>query len=180
MGIVRQIARAYDAGIRSNGVTNGSRPWGSGLRDECVERVDAGFSARLRGAQASRTLPVILKGFSSGDSLQIADLLPEGHRFAGNVPDQDRTFSTIPADALVVINADVSADLDDVVSTLMKLRRDRPDLVIILATSTVRGDDLSLERSAICHATLKLPTRSGNVHRVLSAAMENATSIKDL
>lgn len=177
LGIVRRFLHAShspgDGPLRSAA----PRPWHSGLRDDCVARADGALSQRLQDARTSTSSPVVLIGFELQDAREISDLLPGRHSIKISSASQQNSWTAIPPRAFVLFNADHYDDLGVAVDVLMKLRKQRQDLVVILATTSVRGDDLSLERGAICHATLKLPTRFGNVERVIRSAAENAASL---
>lgn len=147
-------------------------PWGDLRPDEMSSRIDAACHARQGQGAVSRAAPVLFMRFGSVAASELAGLLPEGRRSLGACSVADA--GALPFMATVLVHAEGFDDLDDVVTAMMGLRQERPDLTVVLASSAVRGDDLSLERSSICDATLRLPARAASLARVLDAAAENA------
>jgi DNA-binding response OmpR family regulator len=56
---------------------------------------------------------------------------------------------------------------------LTRLRQEKPEVVVILASAMTRTDDLDTTRLAICDATVRLPVSAARFHNALDAAMMN-------
>jgi hypothetical protein len=177
MGVVRELLRSHHGISHLNARAVAAQRWQSGLLDECVARLDGALTKKLKDARTEGPSSVVLIGFDSQDAAEISDLLPQRYRIATNPACPLKSGMAIPSGAVVLVNAEHFDDLGDAVDALMTLRKTRPDLVVILASRSLNGDDLSLERSVACHASLRLPTRCGNVERVMRAATENAASL---
>lgn len=57
----------------------------------------------------------------------------------------------------VLVNIDAFDDIEAGVEALMAYRSSAPDLIVLICSEMVGGDDFGSERVRICDATLKLP-----------------------
>lgn len=57
----------------------------------------------------------------------------------------------------VLVNIDAFDDIETGVEALIAYRSSAPDLVVLVCSEIVGGDDFGSERAGICDATLKLP-----------------------
>jgi hypothetical protein len=73
----------------------------------------------------------------------------------------------------MVINHDAFEDPQTAVDDYLALRKRFPDRIVILISSEVGGDDLGLDRAAICDATLQFPVSLERLRLGLRAAAEN-------
>ncbi|MBE0455601.1 MAG: hypothetical protein IBX58_18365 [Roseovarius sp.] len=146
---------------------------------EDADRHAAKTSDQL-GANAFRNTRVLLIGFATGRLRDIRqDLRSIGVSVtvaASNV----RQLHDVPNIELgvthVIVNFDAFDDVIDGVDTLMAFRETAPDLVVVLCSEVVCGDDFGVERARICDATLKLPIGAPRLARgLLSAASNQAT-----
>jgi hypothetical protein len=72
-----------------------------------------------------------------------------------------------------VVNHDAFEDTETAVDAYLSFRQQFPDKVVILVSNNVTGDDLGLERSAICDATLRLPLSPERFRSGIRAAVMN-------
>ena len=120
---------------------------------------------------------VLLVGFPPEQRAAIRDMLSAiGVRMVavmgtvqtlGSIAELDSAF------ALVIVNFDGFADTEDGVDALLAFRSTSRRSAVVLCSSSVKDDDLSNERAAICDATLRLPGTPARVRGALLAALEN-------
>lgn len=60
----------------------------------------------------------------------------------------------------VLVNIDAFDDIEAGVEALIEYRSSAPDLIVLICSEMVGGDDFGSERARICDATLKLPISS--------------------
>ena len=86
-------------------------------------------------------------------------------------------LGTIAADKTscpyLIVNTDAFEDCEAAVEAMLSFRSRRGDLVLLLVSSTVAGDDLAAERRMICDATLRAPVTLTRLRRGLAAAFSN-------
>lgn len=75
--------------------------------------------------------------------------------------------------ALVIFDADDMGDADDVVDFGFALRKQAPDVPIIMLSSQIDRNDFSSERMMLCDATLKNPVTLTAFRLGLEAALQN-------
>lgn len=73
----------------------------------------------------------------------------------------------------VLVNFDAFDDVEAGVDALMAFRSAAPELVVVVCSEMVSGDDFGTERARICDATLKLPTSATRLARGLVSALSN-------
>jgi hypothetical protein len=72
-----------------------------------------------------------------------------------------------------VINHDSFEDTETAVDAYLAFRQRFPCKVVILVSASVSGDDLGMERAAICDATLRLPVSPERLQLGVRAALTN-------
>lgn len=123
---------------------------------------------------------VLLVGFPSEQRASIRDMLDViGVRMVaavgavqvlGLIGELDSAF------ALVVVTFDGFADTSDGVDALLAFRATSRRSAVVLCSSSVKVDDLTNERAAICDATLRLPGTPSRLRGALLAALENRSA----
>lgn len=73
----------------------------------------------------------------------------------------------------VLVNLDAFDDVEDGVDALLDFRAAAPELVVVVCSAMVSGDDFGSERARICDATLKLPASATRLARGLVSALSN-------
>lgn len=117
----------------------------------------AGFPVELRGSIAGQLRDMGVLSTASMHSVhQLGDLAGMAGVFTH-----------------VLVDFDAFEDVASGVEALLALRSAAPDLVVVLFSSQVAGDDLGAERSAICDATLRVPVSPTRLRRGMTAASEN-------
>lgn len=125
---------------------------------------------------------VLLVGFPVALSTRIrADLIAIGVRSTGMTADVEKLVD--PAIAALgsthlLVNLDSFDDLDSGVDTLLGLRRDAPDTVVVLCSADVGDDDFGPERAMICDATLQLPLTPARLGQGLWKGMSNNVAFR--
>lgn len=144
-----------------------------------------GEESRLWGRAAARmaarsldTGRALLFGFSPEDlSVLREDLRGMGFRVAAAATRADQILDLSGMSGIfshILLNFDDFPDVETGVSALLSFRSEMPDVVVVLLSRQVAGDDLSLERATICDATLRLPvTRQRLLAGILTAAENN-------
>lgn len=73
----------------------------------------------------------------------------------------------------MIVDLDSLNDVNGAVDALANLRKERPNLLVILLSKQVKRDDFSLERLALCDVTLRLPVGSEDLAFALQEARVN-------
>jgi hypothetical protein len=76
---------------------------------------------------------------------------------------------------LLLLNASISSDL---CTNLLDLRRSRPEIVILLTSSEFLRNDFSIERGAICDASLRAPYTVVALALGITAAFNNHSEMR--
>jgi hypothetical protein len=74
----------------------------------------------------------------------------------------------------VIVNLDIHRDLTQAVDDMLAFRRAVAKAVVLCVSGFVAADDLTLERRAICHATLRAPFGADRLREAFIAASANA------
>lgn len=73
----------------------------------------------------------------------------------------------------MIINLDAFSDIDVAIDLLLSFRKQRPDVIVLIASTDVIKDDLGSERIRICDVTLRMPISSQRLLGGLEAAKVN-------
>jgi CheY-like chemotaxis protein len=73
----------------------------------------------------------------------------------------------------VLVNVDAYEDVESGVDALAEFRASAPELVVVMCSMLVGGDDLGSERTLICDATLRLPVSMPRLRDGLLTATRN-------
>lgn len=144
---------------------------------EDADRLDAKTSNEL-SANAFRNTRVLLIGFATACLCDIRqDLRSIGVSVtvaASNVLQLHDVSNIELGVTHVLVNFDAFDDAPDGVDALMAFRRTAPDLIVVLCSKVVCGDDFGVERARICDATLRVPIGAPRLARgLLSAAINH-------
>lgn len=135
---------------------------------------DAG---RRMNAASLNDRRLLLVGFSSRQRGMLRDVLEElGLRrvaAAGTVKPLTDAEGLVAGFDGVIVDFDSFPDTEAGVDALLGLRAAVRGVAVVLCSATVKGDDLTGERAAICDATLRLPLTGDRLHAALRAAFEN-------
>ena len=121
--------------------------------------------------------PVLIMGFEETTSTSLLYML----RCAGVTPcvvcgslSQTHDLSQIKGDfSHLIINLDAFSDIDVAIDLLLSFRKQRPDVIVLIASTDVIKDDLGSERISICDVTLRMPISSQRLLGGLEAAKVN-------
>lgn len=137
------------------------------------------FSIRMRraGKNICGVDKAVLAGFQPEEQGRLAEELDNiGLRTASARLDECslRNLSAESCSAShLFINLDAFDAIEDGIDQLMALRAKNSNLIIVLCSANIRGDDLGNERSALCDVTMKLPLTNSRLRAGLRAAREN-------
>lgn len=114
----------------------------------------------------------------SSNSRIANDLTQEGFE-VHLVSDSDTLFDCVsakPSDwQLLMVDLDGYDDSDEAIDDLLAFRAESPETVVILLSSDVGRDDLSLERIAVADATIRKPISRSRLLNGIEAARDNST-----
>jgi hypothetical protein len=74
---------------------------------------------------------------------------------------------------MVVVDADITSDLNELLDRLADLRDAHPDLPVILTSHYFGRDDMSLSRLTVCDASLRMPLQMARLEFAFAMALEN-------
>ncbi len=135
---------------------------------------DTGFKMEAASLSNKR---VLLVGFSSQQRAALREMLAEiGVRMTAVVRTVQSLASIAELDSafgIVIVDFDAFNDADGGVEALLNFRARSSRSPVILCSATVKGDDLTSERAAICDATLRMPGTRDRLKAALVAALEN-------
>jgi hypothetical protein len=75
--------------------------------------------------------------------------------------------------AYLFVNVDAFADVEDAVTALLAFRRARPEVIVIINSSSLLLDGLGTERQAICEVSLRAPVTFSRFKQGMRAAIDN-------
>lgn len=137
------------------------------------------FSIRMRraGKRTCGADKAVLVGFQPEEQGRLTEELDNIGLRTVSVRLDECSLRNLSADScsasLLFINFDAFDAIEDGVDQLMTLRAKNSNLVVVLCSASIRGDDLGNERSALCDVTLKLPLTKSRLRTGLRAALEN-------